>query len=159
MLCDICHKNIASVHITEIVNDKMIELHLCEQCAQQKGIGLPEGFPLANFLAGLTDFELPKVKKVELRCPNCGMRYEDFRKIGRLGCSQCYQTFKQNLAPLLKRIQGAEQHIGKFPHYADKGIKEKIEIKELQRKLNKAIQEENFEEAAKLRDRIREMKK
>ena len=159
MVCDICHKNIASVHITEIVNDKMVELHLCEQCAQQKGIGFPEDFPLANFLAGLTDFELPKVKKVELRCPHCGMSYEDFRKIGRLGCSQCYQTFKQNLAPLLKRIQGAEQHIGKFPHYADKSIKGEIEIKQLQRKLNKAIQEENFEEAAKIRDKIREMKK
>ncbi|RKY39540.1 MAG: hypothetical protein DRP75_01850 [Candidatus Omnitrophota bacterium] len=159
MLCDICQKNIASVHITEIVNEKMVELHLCEQCAQEKGIGLSEDFSLANFLAGLTDFDLPRVKEsVELQCPNCGMSYEDFKKIGRLGCSQCYYTFKQSLAPLLKRIQGAEQHIGKFPHYADKGMREKVEIEELQRELSKAIQEENFEQAAKLRDKIREIK-
>ncbi len=157
MLCDICHKNIASVHITEIVNNKMVELHICEQCAKEKGIALSGNFLLANFLAGLTDFEHPsKIKKSELRCPHCGLNYEDFKKIGRLGCSQCYQSFKESLTPLLKKIQGAEQHTGKFPHYADKTTKKEIEIKELESRLKKAIQEENFEEAAKIRDKIRE---
>ncbi len=159
MLCDICHKNAATVHITELVNDKMMEMHLCEQCAQAKGISLPEDFPLADFLAGLTDFELTKAKKPTLRCSHCGLDYEDFKRIGRLGCPHCYENFKESLTPLLKRIQGGEQHVGKFPHYVDKSTKQALEIKNLQRKLDKAIQEENFEKAAIIRDKIKKIKK
>ena len=97
------------------------------------------------------------------KCPNCGMTYESFRKMGRLGCSQCYETFKGYLQPLLKKIHGSSQHFGKAPVKAPKiAVKEKkavYSIEELKAKMQKAIQAEEFEEAAKLRDQIRELEK
>ena len=117
MLCDICHKNEASVHLTEIIDNQITELHLCEGCARQKGTQMEQHFGLADLLAGLADlgqqFETPG--KTEAKCTNCGLSYHDFRRIGRLGCSECYGAFKDSLEILLKRIHGSTQHLGRIP--------------------------------------------
>ena len=113
MLCDICGKNPATVHLTEIVDENMTELHLCEECAQKKGAQMETHFGLADLLAGLADlggqFTTTK-KETKTKCPRCGLTYEDFKKIGRLGCGECYSAFKEILLPLLKRIHGSTQH-------------------------------------------------
>lgn len=163
MLCDICGKNQATVHLTEIIDEKMTELHLCEDCAQEKSAQMETHFGLADLLAGLADLgSQASVTKKETRvkCPRCGLTYEDFKKVGRLGCGECYSVFKEALLPLLKRIHGSTQHYGKSPtRKTARAVKSKSELQELKEKLQKSIQLEEFEEAAKLRDRIREMEK
>ncbi|MBU4342892.1 MAG: UvrB/UvrC motif-containing protein [Candidatus Omnitrophica bacterium] len=166
MVCDICGKSQATVHLTEIIDDKMTELHICEGCAQKKGAQMESHFGLADLLAGLADMggQFTKTKKeTNIKCLRCGLTYEDFKRIGRLGCGECYSAFKEALLPLLKRIHGSTQHYGKSPTKkttkAAKAVKTMDELQELKEKLQKAIQLEQFEEAVKLRDRIRELEK
>lgn len=164
MLCDICGKNPATVHLTEIIDEQMNELHLCEDCARQKSQEMEQQFGLSDLLAGLADFGKPTTKDaaaeaVEVKCPNCGLTYAEFKKVGRLGCSECYNSFKRYLAPLLKKIHGSLQHTGKSPVSVPKVMKKRIDLQELRNKLQKAIETEDFEEAAKIRDQIREMEK
>ena len=160
MLCEACKQTQATVHLTEIVNEQMTELHLCETCANQKGAQVESHFGLSDLLSGLAEFS--KTQEPEevtgKACPNCGMTYEDFRKVGRLGCADCYVTFKRGLGVLLKRIHGSPMHLGKSPARLMKPAKaSKSEMAELRRKLQRAIEEEAFEEAAKVRDQIRRM--
>jgi protein arginine kinase activator len=158
MLCELCKQSQATVHLTEIVNEQMTELHLCEACANQKGAQVESHFGLSDLLSGLAEFsKSPESEEVSTKaCPNCGMTYDDFRKVGRLGCSECYTTFKRNLSTLLKRIHGSPIHLGKSPMRLIKPSKVgKSELLELKRKLEEAIEKEEFEEAAKLRDQIR----
>lgn len=162
MLCDICKKNDATVHLTEIVNDQMSELHLCEDCARQKSLAMEQQFGLNDLLAGMADFgktEKESETAVNVKCPNCGLTYADFKKIGRLGCGECYNAFSKYLAPLLKRIHGSTQHTGKSPLKVTKVLKNEIDIQALRNRLQKAIAQEAFEEAAKLRDQIKEAEK
>ncbi|MCI0561258.1 MAG: UvrB/UvrC motif-containing protein [Nitrososphaera sp.] len=158
MLCELCKQGQATVHLTEIVNDQMTELHLCESCANQKGAQVESHFGLADLLSGLADFGKAQEPEehVSKACPNCGMTYDDFRRLGRLGCHECYTTFKRSLGGLLKRIHGSPMHVGKSPVRLIKPAKlAKTELMELKRKLEKAIEDEEFEEAARLRDQIR----
>ena len=160
MLCDLCKQSQATVHLTEIVNDQMTELHLCEACANQKGAQVESHFGLADLLSGLADFsKVQEPEEVSTKaCPTCGMTYDDFRKVGRLGCAECYPTFKRSLGSLLKRIHGSPIHVGKSPIRLIKPAKVgKSELLDLKRKLERAIENEEFEEAAKLRDHIRRM--
>jgi len=161
VLCDICGKNPATVHLTEIIDDQMNELHLCEECARQKSIQMEQQFGLSDLLAGLAEFEKPNLKKetVSIKCPNCSLTYTDFKKIGRLGCSECYSTFRKYLGPLLKRIHGSSLHVGKSPLKVTKALKKKIDLSSLRYELHKAIEREDFEEAAKIRDQIKELEK
>jgi len=163
MVCDSCKQQQATVHLTEIVNDQMTELHLCEACANQKGAQVESHFGLADLLAGLADFGKPGAEPEEetttRACPSCGMTYEDFRKVGRLGCAECYVTFKRSLASLLKRIHGSPHHLGKAPARLVKPPKAKMELADLKRRLERAIEMEEFEEAARLRDQVREMER
>jgi protein arginine kinase activator len=165
MLCDVCGKNPATVHLTEIIDEQMNELHLCEECARHKSAAMEQQFGLSDLLAGMADFEKPsssskEEEPVTAKCPSCGLTYADFKKIGRLGCGECYNVFRKYLAPLLKRIHGSNQHIGKNPvkvKVATKLYKKKSGLPELKNQLQKAIREEAFEEAARLRDQIKEM--
>ena len=161
MLCDLCSKNPATVHLTEIVDNQMKELHLCEECARQKSIQMEQEFGLADLLAGLSEFGKPKEQKeiIKLKCPACNLTYADFKKIGRLGCSECYNTFRRYLSSLLKRIHGSNRHLGKTPLKLIRASKRKIDIQELRSKLQRAIELEESEEAAKLRDQIKEFEK
>ena len=163
MLCDVCHKIEASVHLTEIINDKVMKLNLCEECAMKKSAEMEEHFGLGDLLAGLTEFgetvKPPTKGAVKIKCSNCGLTYVDFKRRGRLGCSECYNAFQLKLAPLLKRIHGSEHHVGKVPKKAPKGVEAVSKLQGLRLKLRKAVETEEFEEAAKLRDEIRELEK
>lgn len=169
MLCNICNKNPATVHLTEIVDNQMNELHLCEECARQKSAQMESQFGLSELLAGLAEFGKPtsgkdKEQQVNLKCPACGLTYADFKKIGRLGCGNCYEAFKKYLAPLLKRIHGSSQHVGKVPSKLGAAQAAKVrsktsvpDLQDLKLRLQKAIEDEAFEEAARLRDQIKEL--
>lgn len=160
MLCDICGKNQATVHLTEIINEQMNELHLCEQCAQTKSQEMEQQFGLSDLLAGMVESGKPPMLDKEttaLKCSNCKLTYVDFKKIGRFGCSECYTTFKKYIGPLLRRIHGSGQHIGKSPLKTAKGMKDKVDVHDLRLKLQNAIELEAFEEAARIRDQIKEL--
>ena len=159
MLCELCKQTQATVHLTEIVNEQMSELHLCEACANQKGAQVESHFGLADLLSGLSDFgKTQEPEEVSTKtCANCGMTYDDFRKTGRLGCAECYTTFRRSLGSLLKRIHGSPIHLGKSPARLVKPAKAKSELAELRRKLEEAIGDEAFEDAARLRDQIRRL--
>ncbi len=161
MLCNICNKNKATVHLTEIIDDQMKELHLCEECARHKSAAMESQFGLSDLLAGMAQSGKPSTdKEVTLaRCPNCGLTFADFKKIGRLGCGDCYSAFRKYLVPLLKRIHGSSQHLGKSPQKVTRVMKKKIDIHDLRIKLQRAVEQEAFEEAAKLRDAIKELEK
>ena len=160
MVCDICGKRQATVHLTEIINDQMTKLHLCEECAKEKGAEMEEHFGLANLLAGLADMGQPlqTAKEKKLKCPSCGLTYEDFKRLGKLGCGRCYDTFKAYLVPLFKRIHGSDTHIsGKAPRSKRGRVSKakKVNVEELKKRLQRAVELEEFEEAAKLRDEIK----
>ncbi|MCG3176264.1 MAG: Protein-arginine kinase activator protein [Candidatus Omnitrophica bacterium] len=168
MLCDECGKLKATVHLTEIVNEQITKLNLCEVCAKQKGSDAEQHFGIADLLAALSDVEAAAPAQgaavSRVKCPSCGMAYEDFKKIGRLGCGDCYNAFRANLAPLLKRIHGAVQHMGKSP--TPGLLKEQKSLSKLQDDLNaakqelqKAVKKEEFEEAAALRDKIKSLER
>lgn len=161
MLCDICGKNPATVHLTEIIDNQMTELHLCEECAHEKSQQMEQQFGLSDLLAGLAEFGKPskEAEAVSVKCPKCGLTYSDFKKLGRLGCGDCYITFKKYLGPLLKRIHGSSQHVGKSPFKVPKVLKKKIDLQELRNRLQKLIEQEAFEEAAKMRDQIKELER
>lgn len=149
------------MHLTEIINEQVTKLHLCEDCAKEKGAEMEEHFGLSDLLAGLSDMGAtmePDVMEA-IKCPACGFTYQDFRRIGRFGCSECYEAFKKQLAPLLKRIHGADRHVGKIPLRVGKTPKETRTLQDLKMSMEKAIQMEEFEEAARLRDKIRELEK
>lgn len=161
MLCEVCNKKEATVHLTEIINDKVTKLHLCEECAKEKGSEMEEHFGLSDLLAGLADLGAtiePEVMET-IKCNSCDFTYQDFKKVGRLGCSECYESFKKHLAPLLKRIHGTDRHVGKVPLTVGKTVKDMRSLQELKVRMEKAIRAEEFEEAALLRDKIRECEK
>lgn len=159
MVCDICHQNSATMHLTEIINDEVVEMHICQVCAKSKAKELQEQLNISDFLGGLLGVEDLGVKNQTLTCSNCGFSYADFKKKGRLGCSRCYVTFKQLLLPLLRKIHSATRHTGRSP--VQKGKKEPIgsKIEQLRLKLNEAIKHEEYEQAARLRDEIKKMTK
>ena len=161
MTCDICGKNQATVHLTEIVDEQMNELHLCDECARAKSAQMEQQFGLSDLLAGLAEFEKPNLEKETaiVKCPSCKLTYADFKKIGRLGCGECYTAFKKYLTPLLKRIHGSNQHFGKSPVVVTGGTQKQLDIQELRQRLQKAVENEAFEEAVQLRDQIKELEK
>jgi protein arginine kinase activator len=135
-------------------------MHLCEDCAKDKSLQMEQQFGLADLLAGLSDFgkQIKTSEKTTVTCDNCGLSYDDFRKMGRLGCSRCYDSFKVPLSTLLKKIHGANKHLGKVPVKMSVQVQKAVDdIGLLQEKMQNAIESENFEEAAKLRDKIKEV--
>ena len=159
MLCCVCKEKEATVHLTQIAGDKVQKVDLCEECAKQKGVNDPSGFSLADLLLGLgaaPEVEQPADGAV-LKCSKCGMTQADFKKTGRLGCAECYVTFADGLEGLLKTMHKGTNHAGKVPQ-ALRQIRDLSErLKNLQKKLNKAVAEEDFEGAAGLRDEIKQL--
>ena len=160
MLCMICKDKEAKVHLTQIVGDKMQKVDLCEECAKTKGVNDPAGFSLADLLLGLgASKEIEDTAGgEELKCPVCGFTQADFKKAGRLGCSECYVTFNDPLQSLLKSMHKGTRHVGKVPQALQKTRDLSDRLRLLQKKLDKAISAENFEEAAELRDEIKAVK-
>jgi protein arginine kinase activator len=161
MLCTICKEKPATVHLTQIVGDKMQKLDLCEDCAKTKGINDPTGFGLADLdlMLGLgASQQLEQAAGgVELKCPRCGFTHADFKKSGRLGCPECYATFAEGLAGLLKTMHKGTRHTGKAPEALRASRENADRLKSLQTKLAKAIKDENYEQAAQLRDQIKQL--
>jgi len=158
MLCCVCKEKEATVHLTQIAGDKMQKLDLCEGCAKTKGVNDPTGFSLADLLLGLgASQEIEQAGGgAELKCPRCGFTQADFKKAGRLGCPDCYKTFADVLEGLLKTMHKGTRHVGKVPESLRQSRDLTDRLKLLQKKLTKAIEAEDFEGAAALRDQIKQ---
>lgn len=167
MQCQECQKP-ATLHFTKIVNGEKMEMHLCEQCAKNKGDIFPgqNSFSIHHLLSGLLNFDQPvqsagtsQLPSFEnLQCHKCGMTYQQFAKIGRFGCANCYETFQHKLDPLLKRVHsGNTFHSGKIPKRGGSGIYVKKKLADLKKEMQEYIQKEEFEQAAQIRDEIRSL--
>lgn len=160
MECENCGNDPAVVHWTQIENDEMKTSHLCEACAAQKGLAStpePASEPLADFLAQLGK-GVPEESATAESCPSCGLELSELRQAGRLGCAACYGHFERQLRGLLRRLHGGTQHVGKVvlppdPEEADVTAR----VKSLRRSLERAVEAEDFEHAAVLRDQIRRL--
>lgn len=151
MLCDKCKKNEASIFIERSINGNKENYSLCSHCAAQMENDLPFTLDLGGLLSGFSHYS-PSPLSTSPVCSSCGMTFENFEKIGRLGCANCYSDFRDQLTPIVKRIHGSGQHTGYEGIVVDK---KKLEIQELKAKLSEAILKENFEDAAMLRDKIK----
>lgn len=185
MLCDNCGKREANVRYSENINGRKKDLNLCEECSKKLGITNMDFSMPINFSSFFGEFMedfarpefMPLLNEIKaLKCDNCGYTFEDIRNTGKLGCGNCYSVFEERLAPIIRRIQGANKHTGRVGKIIDNKIEQKMENKEnakstnkeetqkntvnnkmqeLQEKLKKAIKEERYEEAAKIRDEIK----
>ncbi|MDD2403545.1 MAG: UvrB/UvrC motif-containing protein [Victivallaceae bacterium] len=185
MLCDNCHKNEATIHIQEVAQGKKNSLHLCASCAAEKsidsGLGTVGGFNISQLLYDISNnFGLPglsealnksqaapkkggNIKSAEplMVCPECKWDSNQLRQTGRLGCAKCYETFKTILDKALPNMHRGKIHIGKCPSgsAANAAPRRMQELLELQKQLDHAVRDEEYEKAAEFRDRINEIKK
>lgn len=153
--CNLCD-NLASVHLTQILNNKIHKVDLCETCAQAKGVTDPNGFCLADLL-GKSSFEA-EAQPNQSKCSTCGFTQNDFRKLGRLGCPDCYRVFAALLTPVLENMHKGTTHKGKVPVKAveRRSIDEQLKI--LEEEIQSAVKSERYEDAAKIRDQINQLK-
>ena len=152
--CDLCAKP-ATVHLTQIVNSKIHKVDLCEACAQAKGVTDPSGFSLADLLLKVS---LNPEPGGDVRCESCGFTAQDFKKTGRFGCPACYQHFHGLLEPLLETMHKGSEHTGKVPRRALARISLYERLTRLETDLDQAIKAERFEDAARYRDEINQVK-
>jgi len=157
MLCDICKKTVATVHLTQLIDGKTKKVDMCEACSKEKGVDDPAGFSLADLLLGLgAAQEMDQAAAGgEIKCPHCGFTQVDFKKAGRLGCAECYTVFHEGLESLLKTMHKGTRHVGKIPAAYRQSQDMAERLKGLQKKLDKAVAEEDFETAAQLRDQLK----
>ena len=157
MLCDVCKCNDATVFLTQILDGKMQKVNLCEACSKEKGVQDPTGFALADLLLGIGAAEEIEKGAATTRCPVCGFTQADFKKTGRLGCSTCYTEFAEGLNSLLKAMHKGTEHVGKLPARAQRTLALNDRMKSLTEDLRKAVEAENYETAASLRDEIKQL--
>ncbi|KSV60033.1 UvrB/UvrC motif-containing protein [Acetivibrio ethanolgignens] len=181
MLCDKCHKREAKVYYTEIINGEKKEQYLCEECAAKytsfqiekassdSGLGGLLSSILSNYYGEKS--KAPASKEATMVCKSCGITYQEVLEAGKLGCADCYKSFGEMIERTLRQIQGADTHIGKSPTAFCGEVKKEKRIKKeppkkepdmlekLSFQLQQAIEREEFEEAARLRDEIRALKK
>jgi protein arginine kinase activator len=160
MKCHGCGSRAATVRYAEVVDGSLTTLHLCEQCASERGVAgslTSLAGPLVNILMGLLEGEGGAEVKPDARpaCPRCGLTYREFRRVGRLGCATCYEAFASELRPLLRRIHGSIEHTGCVPGEVAFEHHRRREITKLQVELADAVKTEDYERAAELRDAIR----
>lgn len=148
MLCEACHKNQATLHLKQVANGTVRMLHLCEECARKNGMDVNGPLSMDDILASID--KAKPAPEADSACPQCGMRRADFKKRGRLGCPACYAAFAADLADLILAIHHSRQHVGKRP------VSCPVAVEDLARELEDAIREERFEDAARLRDRLRQ---
>lgn len=163
MRCEQCQEREAEIQLTTIEGDELATVHLCQTCAAEKGVSasVPAAkAPLTDFLAQITEGagEAAELREARDACPYCGTSPSDFRKTGRLGCPQCYAHFSPQLRGLLRRVHGAIQHVGKvYVSQEVDGDDLDVRLATLKRRLERAVEIEDFETAARLRDQIQEM--
>jgi protein arginine kinase activator len=169
MLCEKCKNNEATIHLSEVIKDIKSEVHLCEECAREVGLNTK----ISNFSLSLPEM-LTFLNVDEAadysdcrRCSTCGSDFIEYKREGKLGCPECYNNLAEFLEPALAGFHGDKRHIGKFPVYnEDTGFAGKVmkreksvieSIIDMQAQLDQAVNEERYEEAAVLRDKIREI--
>jgi protein arginine kinase activator len=157
MTCDVCKTNTATVYLTQIVDGNMKKINLCESCSKDKGVSDPTGFALADLLLGLGETQQVEQAQSTEHCPTCGFTQADFKKTGRLGCSECYLTFSEGLASLIKAMHKGTKHTGKVPVRIFRDIVRTGRLTELKRTLEDAVSKEDYESAATIRDEIRQL--
>lgn len=167
MRCDRCGDNEASVHLTRIINGQKEEIHLCEECARKSKLNAEDNnLSFQSLLSGILNHNFSNQKSSffsnknikELRCPKCGLTYQEFAQSGLFGCQECFKVFEKNLDELFKRIHGNTRHNGKFPLSYKQQIEAESEIAQLKDEMQTAVDKEDFEKAAKIRDKIHAIK-
>ena len=159
MLCDSCRERDAVIQVTQVTEPPVKQLNLCEKCAAERGIetqlSVPKP-PLTDFILAVQQKALPSGEADGVRCAFCGASLRDFKQSGRLGCAYCYGAFESSLRDLLRKVHGNSKHQGKnyLPPLSplDEGA---TVLAELRDRLKRAIDQEHFEEAARLRDQIK----
>ena len=159
MLCECCQQHDATIHVTQVTDGKSRELHLCEHCAEESGLNVQNVMSLPEMLFGMAGVAEEDKESAARSCPGCHLRGADLKKTGRLGCPQCYRTFAKELAPMLAAMHKGVHHAGKSPAHGAAGVSAVAPegLDDLRRQLVEAVRAERFEEAARLRDRIREL--
>jgi len=157
MRCQICDDREAVVHVKQIADGELTEIHVCQECAHEHGVGEASPIGLTDFLFGLGKDKAAgaAASSDAITCDNCHMQAKDFRKSGRLGCASCYETFAVDLKVSMKGMHSGDVHKGKMPPNAVHDAR----TKHLQAALQEAIEAQDFEEAAKLRDEINSFEK
>jgi len=162
--CQECHERPATLHFTQVINGEKTEVYVCEICAKEKGyMNYPEeGYSLHHLLSGLLNstFESPKStagqQTEELQCPKCEMTLSEFKRVGKFGCPDCYETFAANLDPIFRRVHsGNTKHYGKIPARIGGDMRLKKQVDAHKEELQRLIKNEAFEEAATIRDKIK----
>lgn len=163
MKCDLCGKKDAVIHVKQIAGEKVTELHLCGDCANEKGISGEEDIielSLSQLLTSLIDLTDQYTDREDKNvCGTCGTTIKDFRKNGTVGCADCYNVFAAEIESYLENTAGQVQHVGKLPERVGTLKTLLIDKESLKEKLEFAIKNENYEQAAVLRDRIRIIEK
>lgn len=172
MICQECNERPATLHFTKINNGEKTVFHLCEKCAQEKGetfmMNAGSGFSISNLLAGLLNMDYnfqpaqkaPLYQERILQCDECSMTYQQFTEVGKFGCAHCYDAFKDQIQPLLKRLHsGNGTHNGKIPKRIGGSIHLRKNIEELKHNIQDLISREEFEKAAEIRDQIRHLER
>jgi len=169
MQCDVCHQQNATIFLTQVVEGKVQKVNLCEACAQSKGVTDATGFNLAELLKGVGEETMQQNSSRGTACPVCGFSQSDFKKTGRLGCSHCYVVFHEGLTGLLKAMHKGTRHTGKVPGQQPRQVSDvnpvspvgrvdySGEIESLRKRLSASVEAENYEEAAMLRDELRQL--
>lgn len=158
MKCDLCEKE-AVVHLTQMIDGSMKEVHLCEEHAVAQGIDINSPISITDILMGLGQQKKESEPAgLKLACPRCGLGRDEFRKSGRLGCPECYNTFMAELTMAVKAMHHSVQHVGKIPAREGAHARLKSQIAQIQKELDTAVAREDFEKAAQLRDRIKEIR-
>ena len=154
MLCQQCNQNQATIHITKVVNGQKSQMNMCAECAKEHGaFALGE---VSSLLSGLLGGGSGRAQgAMGLRCSRCGLDYGQFKQTGMLGCAHCYVDFRKQLQPVLQRIHGRLQHEGRIPVNAGEGLQLRRQIEAKRREMQAAIDQEEFERAAALRDELR----
>ena len=152
----------ATIFFKEVVDGQLREIRLCEACAAEKGFHLAveqNKLTIANQFIWMAENLYPEsaAKVGAVQCPSCGIRYSQFARTGRLGCAECYGAFEAQLKPILRRVHGATRHQGRAPHGAEGSSLRRRDLGRLREELNRAVEREEFELAAQLRDQIRRM--
>jgi protein arginine kinase activator len=154
--CDVCAKNEAVMKVRQVDKDgNASELSICVECAQKRGLTKVE--ELKTNVAELLDEMKGRIEAKDSKalCPRCGMSYADFKRQGRVGCAQCYTAFHDQLVPVLRRLHSAAQHVGKTTSTGRKAAQERLTAEWLRGELKKAVDGEDYERAATLRDQLR----
>lgn len=159
MKCEKCGKFEATTHIRSVINGVVREYNLCQSCAESEGYSSVGHNSLAGMLASMFgEFSPSAMGGNTVRCPVCSASFSDIAKSGKVGCAQCYNTFKNDLLPYLKRVHGSTKHVGKIPLSAPIMVVNKEEtVDSLRMELNRLVSEEKYEEAAVIRDKIKKL--